>query len=144
MKRLSFQKVCIRDRVETSVVELFSMARSAFAHDAVVAMQDGDSPNAPGGAITLALCGGWDHAPPCPLAPHYVSNVHVGETVALRVVFATDSSNEQRVRTLIGEALAAGQVVAPGGDTARWELRSASPSSLRAGEERLAAELIAH
>ena len=51
------------------------MARKAFAHDAVVAMQQDDSPNALGGAITKALCGGWDHPPPCPLAPHYVTNV---------------------------------------------------------------------
>ena len=26
---------------------------------------------APGGAITVALCGSWDHEPPCPLAPHH-------------------------------------------------------------------------
>ena len=62
------------------------MARKAFAHDAVVTMQQDDSPNALGGAITKALCGGWDHPPPCPLAPHYVTNVAEGETVTLRVL----------------------------------------------------------
>jgi hypothetical protein len=120
------------------------MARKAFAHDAVVAMQDDDSPNALGGAITMALCGGWDHSPPCPLAPHYVSNTAEGETVTLRVVFATEPSNERRVRDLIGEALAAGQLTVPDGGVAHWELRSASPGSLRADEEDLAAGLIAH
>jgi len=35
-------------------------------------MPRGDSANALGGAITIALCGHWDHTPPCPLAPHYV------------------------------------------------------------------------
>ncbi len=120
------------------------MARKAFAHDAVVAMQDDDSPNALGGAITKALCGGWDHSPPCPLAPHYVSNTAEGETVTLRVVFATEPSNERRVRALIGEALASGQLTVPDGGVARWELRSASPGSLRADEEDLAAGLIAH
>jgi hypothetical protein len=120
------------------------MARKAFAHDAVVAMRDGGSPNALGGAITKALCGAWDHSPPCPLAPHYVSNVADGETVALRVVFATDPSNEQRVRDLIGEALSSGQLTVPDGGIARWELRSASPGSLRADEKDLATELIAH
>src|SRR5690242_5001728 len=98
------------------------MARTAFAHDALVAMRSGDTPNAPGGAITKALCGGWDHSPPCPLAPHYVSNTSDGETVALRVVFATEPSNEERVRDLIGEALASGQLTVPDGGIACWEL----------------------
>ena len=120
------------------------MARKAFAHDAVVAMRNGDSPNALGGAITKALCGGWDHQPPCPLAPHYVSQVADGETVSLRVVFATEPANEGRVRALIGEALATGQLTVPDGGVAQWELRSASPGSLRSDEEGLAAGLIAH
>jgi hypothetical protein len=61
------------------------MARKAFVHDAVVAMQSGGSPNAPGIAITLALCGSWGD----PLGPHYVSNTQADETVTLRVLFAT-------------------------------------------------------
>jgi hypothetical protein len=120
------------------------MERKAFAHDAVVVMRDGGSPNALGGAITKSLCGGWEHSPPCPLAPHYVSNTAEGETVSLRVVFATEPSNEQRVRALIGEALAAGELTVPDDGVARWELRSASPGSLRADEEDLATGLIAH
>jgi hypothetical protein len=120
------------------------LARKAFAHDAVVAMRDGASPNALGGAITKALCGAWDHSPPCPLAPHYVTNVAEGEAVAVRVVFATEPSNERRVRDLIGEALAGGQLTVPDGGIAYWELRSASPGSLRVDEEGLAADLIAH
>src|SRR4051794_4340060 len=98
LKPLSFQWVWIRDRVATSapaaasvgvksiVVDDTAMARQAFAHDAVVAMRHGASPHALGGAITTALCGGWNHQPPCPLAPHYVSNSADGETVSLRVV----------------------------------------------------------
>jgi hypothetical protein len=120
------------------------MARRAFAHNAVVAMRRGDSPNALGGAITKALCGGWDHQPPCPLAPHYVSNVADGETVSLRVVFATQPADEQRVRALIGEALAAGQLTVPDGGVAQWKLRSTGPGSLRVDEDDLAAALIAH
>lgn len=120
------------------------MPRTAFAHDAVVAMRSGASPNAPGGAITAELCGSWDHSPPCPLAPHNVSNAADGETVALRVVFATEPSNEQRVRDLIGTALARGQLTVPDGGTAYWELRSASPGSLREDERDLAEALIAH
>jgi hypothetical protein len=90
------------------------------------------------------LCGGWDHPPPCPLAPHFVTNVRTGETVTLRVLFATEPDDEPRVRALIGEALAAGQLDVPDGGVAHWELRSASPGSISADEEDLAADLIAH
>jgi len=120
------------------------MARKAFAHDAVVAMRDGGNPDALGGAITKALCGGWDHPPPCPLAPHRVSSVPSGDAVAVRVVFATEPAHEQRVRTLIGDALAAGQLDVPDGGVARWELRSATAGSLRTDEHDLAAHLIEH
>jgi hypothetical protein len=119
-------------------------ARRAFAHDAVVAMRKGDSPAAVGGAIAIELCGGWDHQPPCPLAPHYVSSAAAGETVSLRVVFATEPANEQRVRALVGEALATGRLTVSEGGVAQWQLRSASAGVLRADEEHLAADLIAH
>jgi hypothetical protein len=121
-----------------------ALARKVFAHDAVVAMRDSDCPDAVGGAIANALCGGWDHQPPCPLAPHYVSSAAVGDTVSIRVVFATEPANEERVRGLIGEALATGQLIVPGGGVARWQLRSASVGVLRADEQGLAADLIAH
>jgi hypothetical protein len=67
-----------------------------------------------------------------------------GETVALRVLFATDPANEQRVRSLIGEALATGQLTGPDGRVATWQLRSASPGRIRPDEEDHAAHLIAH
>jgi hypothetical protein len=121
-----------------------AVGRKAFAHDAAVVMHGGGSPNALGGAITKALCGAWDHSPPCPLAPHYVSTVAVDEDVAVRVVFATEPSNERRVRDLIGEALAGGQLTVPDGGMAYWELRSASPGRLRDDEQDLAADLVAH
>ena len=67
-----------------------------------------------------------------------------GETVTLRVLFATEPANEQRVRSLIGEALAAGELIVPDGGVAHWQLQSVSPGSVRADEEDLAADLIAH
>ncbi len=119
-----------------------SVARQAYAHDAVVTMQPGGSPNALGGAITVALCGHWDHQPPCPLAPHYVSTLPDGETLAVRILFATESANERRVRDLIGEALATGQLTGPDGGVARWQLRSAAAADVRPKEEDHAAGLI--
>ena len=89
------------------------MIRLAYAHDAVVVMSDGGDPRAPGGAIARALCGSWDHRPPCPLAPHRVTHTVDGEALGLRVLFATRAVDEARVRRLIGEALEAGELTGP-------------------------------
>jgi hypothetical protein len=77
-------------------------------------------------------------------SPHYVTNVPEGETVTLRVLFATEPANEERVRSLIGEALATGELTVPDGGVAHWQLRSVSPGRVRADEEDLADDLIAH
>jgi hypothetical protein len=60
------------------------------------------------------------------------------------VLFATEPANEERVRSLIGEALATGQLTGPDGGVATWQLRSATPGDIRADEADLAADLIAH
>jgi hypothetical protein len=121
-----------------------SVIRQAFAHDAVVEIQPGGSPNAPGGAITTALCGYWDHPPPCPLAPHHVANSSRGETVALRVLFATEPANERRVHSLIHQALAAGQFTGPDDRTTTWQLSFSAPGSGHRDEADHAARLIGH
>jgi hypothetical protein len=41
------------------------VTRAAYAHDAFVILDPGEDTRAPGGAITVALCGHWDHEPPC-------------------------------------------------------------------------------
>ncbi|MGB8206971.1 MAG: hypothetical protein WCF69_05070, partial [Mycobacterium sp.] len=108
------------------------------------AMQPDGSPNALGGAITVALCGHWDHPDPCPLAPHYVTTLPDAETVTLRILFATEPANERRVRALIGEALAAGQLTGPGGGVTTWQLSSDAASTVRPDEQDHAAGLVAH
>jgi hypothetical protein len=118
------------------------VVRQAYAHDAVVVIQPGGSPNALGGAVTLALCGHWDHQPPCPLAPHHVSTLEDGETVTLRILFATEPANERRVRSLIGEALATGQLTGRDGTVTTWQLKSAAPGHVRPEEKDHAAQLI--
>ncbi|MBS9533915.1 hypothetical protein KIH27_09995 [Mycobacterium sp. M1] len=113
-------------------------------------MQAGGSPNGPGGAIANVLCGGWDHPPPCPLAPHHVSNqvrgvgAGAGDEVVLRVLFAADPADEQRVRQLIDCALAGGEVIDPDGNTVRWQLKSTGAGCVRPDEEDRAAHLVAH
>lgn len=120
------------------------MARRAYAHAAVVLVQPGGSPNALGGAIAKALCGSWDHPPPCPLAPHHVAYRVVGDDVVLRVLFVTETADEPRARRLIGEALGSGELTGPDGLFTTWRLKTTAVSDIRSSEVSLIAALIAH
>jgi hypothetical protein len=109
--------------------------RQAYAHDAVLELDDGADDRAPGGAITVALCGRWEHEPPCPLAPHHTAVTRSGPEVALRVVFAAAPADEVRVRSLVEDALAHGE---------GWRLVRSTPSSVRPEEHDHAARLLAN
>jgi hypothetical protein len=108
--------------------------RQAYAHEAVLVMEPDADVRAPGGAITVALCGHWDHEPPCPLAPHLTDAERTDDRVALRVLFATEPPNESLVRQRIDDALSAGWLDGPGGMTT-WHLESSGSSPVR-DEER--------
>ena len=115
--------------------------RQAFAHDAVVRLDAGDL-RAIGAAVTAALCGACDHAPPCPLAPHYTSAADTGDEARIRVLFACEPSAESGVRDTIVAALRAGELDGPDGVRTRWTLGAASPSVVRDDETAHAARLI--
>ena len=101
------------------------MTRMPFAHDAVVAMDPTGDERAPGAAITVALCGSWEHEPPCPLAPHHTAVSRSGDEVALRLLFAADPGDEDRVRALVDDALALGE---------GWRLLRSGSSEVRPEE----------
>lgn len=94
---------------------------------------DGDV-RAPGAAITLELCGSWEHPPPCPLAAHHTQPESNGEAVALRVVFATEPENEGEVRRRIDRALRDGSATSPEGITTRWEFLGSRAGMLSPSE----------
>jgi hypothetical protein len=122
-------------RVDTDPV------RQAFVHDAVVTMDAGSDVRAPGAAITVALCGHWEHEPPCPLAPHSTDVERWGDEVRLRVLFATEPAAEAEVRSRIEAALSQAGLDGPDGVTTHWQLRSAQPGILRKDEARHAERL---
>src|SRR3954454_22814930 len=114
--------------------------RTSFAHDAVLTMDGGDL-RAPGGAITVALCGSWSHDGPCPLAPHFTRADRDGHEVAVRLVFAAAPDQEARVRALVDDALARGEGADPQGARTTWRLVSSCPSEVRAEESEHAGRL---
>lgn len=89
---------------------------------------------APGAAITVELCGHWEHEPPCPLAPHHTAAERVDDEVRLRTLFVVEPGREAEVRERIASALAAGRLVGPDGGESRWTLRSDAPASVHAHE----------
>jgi hypothetical protein len=116
--------------------------RQAFAHDAVLTMDADADLRAPGGAVTAALCGHWDHEPPCPLAPHHSRADRVGSEVHLRILFVTDQTAETTIRHRIESALAHGKLQGPDGLVTRWQLHSSQRSALQADEMDHAEQLI--
>jgi hypothetical protein len=82
--------------------------RQAYAHDAVLHLPPGTDDGAPGAAITTALCGHWQHEPPCPLAPHHNAATRDGDRLTLRVLFVAPPDRAAEVRDRIDAALAAG------------------------------------
>ena len=118
------------------------MTRAPFAHDAVVAMGPTDDERAPGAAITVALCGSWDHEPPCPLAPHHTRAHRSGTEVTLRLLFATEPEEEATVRALVDETLARGWGDGPDGARTAWNLVWTGPAEVLPEEEDHARRLI--
>lgn len=108
--------------------------RQAFAHDAVLMMEADADLRAPGGAVTAALCGHWDHQPPCRLAPHHSRADRAGGEVRVRVLFATEQDMETAVRQRIESALSSGHLQGPDGVITRWQLRYSQHSEVRTEE----------
>ena len=109
-------------------------ARRGYAHDAVLVLEEDGDERAPGGAITVALCGSWWHDGPCPLAPHHTRVHRAGAEVTLRLLFAAEPDDEPRVRALVDDALSREWGDTPDGRTS-WRLVEAGPSPVLPEEE---------
>ncbi|CCQ47962.1 putative uncharacterized protein [Pseudarthrobacter siccitolerans] len=112
-----------------------------YVHAATLLMDGAADPAAPGAAVTNALCGHWEHPPPCLLAAHHTGWSRDGDRVSLRIVFATAPASERKVRGLIDTALVSGAFDRPDGTVSRWTLVTSGPAEL-SGPEREHAERI--
>jgi hypothetical protein len=117
--------------------------RTAFAHDALLDPDPALDHRAPGGAVTLALCGSLDHEPPCPLAAHHTTVDAEGALLRVRVLFAVDPAEEARVRSLVEDALAGGEWTYPDGVVSHWAVVSSGADGVRETEREHADRLVA-
>src|SRR3954468_3982057 len=106
------------------------MSKVGFAHDALLPMELGADDRAPGGAITVALCGSWEPQPPCPLAPHHTRAERAGGQARVRILSPGAPDDERRVRGTIDDALARGTGDTPDGSGTRWRLLASAPSAV--------------
>jgi hypothetical protein len=115
--------------------------RQAFVHQAFLVIEPEADERAPGASVTVALCGHWDHEPPCPLSPHYVHTDQVGDELHVRVLFATEPETETEVRRRIDLALA-GRWQFPDGFMTPWQLRGSGPDDVSPRESSHAERLV--
>jgi hypothetical protein len=94
-----------------------------YVHDATVHLAERADPRAVGGAITVALCGTWDHEPPCRW-PHHTDIAAAGDGHVVRTSFVAEPRDEPVVREKIAAALESGEQAGPDGQVSRWTLKS--------------------
>jgi hypothetical protein len=115
--------------------------RSGFVHQTMIRASSSFDERAPGGAVTVALCGTLDHDGPCPLAPHHTSTSGIDDLIAVRVVFATEPEREGVVRRCVDTALSAESFRSPDGALSTWTVIESYATSLNTDEYALADRL---
>lgn len=97
--------------------------RSSIVHEARLRFGEDADTAAPGGAVTVSLCGQWDHDGPCHWPHHCRVREEDGEHV-LRVVVAADDDEMDVVRSRIEAAIGRGVQTGPDGRTTTWSVVS--------------------
>ena len=82
-------------------------------------------PAALGGAVTVALCGHWEHDGVCRW-PHHTTTETDGDEVLVAVRFDAADGEVDEVRRLIASSLRTGTMVGPDGEMTRWQVVDAS------------------
>jgi hypothetical protein len=100
----------------------------AFAFEAELELASGTDTRAPGGAVTVALCGHWDHDGPCRW-PHN-SRIDTSAVPArLRTIVVADDETRDEVVTRIEDGLR--------GDPG-WTVLTCTTDTIRPDEQSLA------
>jgi hypothetical protein len=105
--------------------------REAFVYEAELVLDEGADSRAPGGAITVELCGSWEHEGGCRW-PHNTAIETDGENARLRTIFIAPRHEETIVRERIDQALRG---------VAEWTVISSRERPLAQAERPLAKRL---
>lgn len=105
--------MCSRTWTPPRVMRSLLVMRLPFTYQALLLMGPDSDARAPGAAITLELCGSWDHDPPCPMAAHHTRSQRDGDRLRVHVIFVCEPADETEVRRRIILALQAGPTPCP-------------------------------
>jgi hypothetical protein len=86
-----------------------------------VRLDAGGDSRALGGAVTVALCGAWEHDGDCRW-PHRTDVVPRGGALVVDVRVTCPDADEHDVRRRVVDALSAGELTGPDGRRTTWEL----------------------
>ena len=109
------------------------MPAAAYVVAASLALDDDTDPRSVGAAVTVELCGHWDHPGPCRW-PHNNAIETGREAARFRTVFVAGEEEEPAIRTRIEDALRGGS---------GWSVVSVASRPVAADERRLAENLLA-
>ena len=85
-------------------------------------LEPGSDERALGGAVTVALCGHWEHDGDCRWPHLTVTETAAGGLVHVRTTVTVAEDEEDEVRRRFREALATGALTGPDGAVSRWRL----------------------
>jgi phage-related baseplate assembly protein len=108
--------------------------RSGFAHEATLRLAAGADERAVGAAVTVGLCGRWDHGGDCRWPHHTTVESRSGQVIRVRTVFACGRDDEAAVRRRIRTALETGRLDGPDGANC-WTILGQGDATLRPAEE---------
>ena len=100
------------------------MSEHTFSHrcEYRILLEPGSDERAPGGAVTVALCGHWDHEGPCRW-PHFSAiTPDTSGHHRLVVEFNTPEDELEMVRAKIDAAISHGQLTGPDGAVSKWAI----------------------
>lgn len=117
-------------------------ATQPLVQTATIHLPEGGDPAAPGAAVTVALCGHWEHDRSCRW-PHHTSRRHAtwaADRLEVRVVVVAPVAEVSVVRAAVVSALSDGVLASESG-TATWALLETAAGVLTDEEQALAHRL---
>jgi hypothetical protein len=124
------------------MVHYHRRVRSAFVHEETIELLPGADAAAPRAAVTVELCGHWEHDGVCRWPHHTVVDNRVGQSIQVRTVFACPAAEVDGVRQRITAALDSGRLAA-GSRESRWTTTRQGAATIEPSEQTLAAQLVA-
>jgi len=108
--------------------------RAAFVQEVGLRLAPGADAAAAGAAVTVALCGHWEHEGPCRWPHNNRETITRDDLLRLRTIFVCAPDEEAEVRARIDDGLRA---------SSNWEVVSAHGRPVAPDEQLLAARLAA-